>query len=95
MVAYELAMLEIIASASKIQGIEVHWLITRTQSLLEMDVLATPAINYVMLDAAIRDLGLKPAIQQHGNLGDCQYGLRLMIEVAPEWQPPSRTTIVS
>jgi hypothetical protein len=88
MVAHELAMLEIIASVGKIQGIEVHWLVTRTQSLLEMDVLATPAINYVILDAAIRDLGLTPAIQQHGNLGSSQHGLRLMIEVAPEWQPP-------
>ena len=88
MVVQDLAMFEIIATIHSIDGIEMQGIYVSRQSTLELDVVATPAINYVMLYAAIRELGLMPIIRQHSKLNDTQHGLQLMIEVAPGWQPP-------
>jgi hypothetical protein len=89
MIAPELVMFEIIATANGIGGIELQGIYPGTQSSLEVDVLATPAISYVPLYVALRDLGLTPVVKQQRKLDDGIHSVQLMIDVMPTWHPPT------
>jgi hypothetical protein len=87
MTAQEIAMLEIIAVVNDIEGVETKGIFISAQSNLEMTVLAAPAINYVILYSALRDLGLSPVIQHHSKLSDGKHGVHLRIDIAARLSP--------
>jgi hypothetical protein len=85
-------MLEIINIAKKLPNLEVQGIYTMTLSTLEMVVLVPSAANYMPLHEAIQNLGLLPFVRQEGQLDDGNYGIRLLIDVTPGWNPLLSTT---
>jgi len=90
MEANEKAKLVVIEVVNKIAGIVVHGFTDSSWFGFKADLIVSSDSAYETFCDLITPFGLTPKIERPYALAEGKRGLRVMIEVPTEWQPPAR-----